>query len=192
MSIVKIDMLKVAKIIASSWEEISPRSIQLSWRKVLPDSTGSSADSGDDVSNVEVDSSSEVEGDAAIAEECAFILQELGFELGNDEIEDWLETDRTDHLTDDEIITPIQEETQDAEDSDEVSPTISHSAAVKMFDGCMQWLQEQSESNIHNMAMLTELSDLPARKRISTLKQKKITDYTSRSIQLSTHIICTL
>ncbi len=184
----KIDMLKVAKIIASSWEEISPISIQLSWRKILPDSTGSSADRDDDVSNVEVDSSSEVEGDAAIAEECAFILQELGFELGNDEIEDWLETDRTDygyaHLTDDEIITsiverPIQEETQDAEDSDEVSPTISHSAAVKMFDGCMQWLQEQGESNIHNMAMLTELRDLAARKRISTLKQKKITDYTS-------------
>ncbi len=65
----KIDMLKVAKIIASSWEEISPRSVRLSWRKILPDSTGSSADRDDDVSNVEVDSSSEVEGDAAIAEE---------------------------------------------------------------------------------------------------------------------------
>ncbi len=43
--------------------------------------------------------------------------------------------------------------------------------------------EERSEWNIHNMIMLTELRDLAARKRISTLKQKKITDYASLSIR---------
>ena len=48
-----------------------------------------------------------------------------------------------------------------------------------MFDGCMQWMLEQRESNAHNMAVLKELRDLAAKKCISTIKQKKITEYST-------------
>ena len=33
----QIDMLKVSTIIAASWDEISARSLRLSWRKILPE-----------------------------------------------------------------------------------------------------------------------------------------------------------
>ncbi len=38
----------------------------------------------------------------------------------------------------------------------------------------MEWLQDQEECNVHNMAVLKELRALAARKRISKMKQKKI------------------
>ena len=174
----QIDMLKVATLIAVSWDEISPRSLQLSWRKILPETTVEPEPSIEDGQ----------ENDTCVRE-CAFILQELGFELLDTEIEEWLGTDNSDsgyaHLNDDEIISdiverPVQEEAQECNDnSDSVIQTISHSFAVKMFDGCMQWMLEQGESNAHNMAVLKELRDLAAKKRISSIKQKKITEYSS-------------
>ena len=127
--------------------------------------------------------------------ECAFIFQELGFELHDTEIEEWLGTDNSDsgyaHLNDDEIISdivesPVQEEAQECNDnSDSVIQTISHSSAIKMFDGRMQWMLEQGESNAHNMAVLKELRDLAAKKRISTIKQKKITEYSSIILEVN-------
>ena len=162
----QIDVLKVATLIAVSWDEISPRSLQLSWRKILPETT------------VEPEPSIGQENDTCVRE-CAF-----GFELHDTEIEEWLGTDNSDsgyaHLNDDEIISdvverPVQEEAQECNDnSDSVIQTISHSSVIIMFDGCMQWMLEQGESNAHNMAVLKELRDLAAKKRISTIKQKKI------------------
>ena len=68
----QIDMLKVATLIAVFWDEISPRSLQLSWRKILPETT------------VEPEPSIGQENDTCVRL-CAFILQELGFELHDTE-----------------------------------------------------------------------------------------------------------
>ena len=35
----QIDMLTVVTLIAVSWDEVFPRSLQLSWRKILPETT---------------------------------------------------------------------------------------------------------------------------------------------------------
>ena len=78
----QIDMLKVTTLIAVSWDEISPRSLQLSWRKILPETTVEPEPDGQ-------------ENDTCVRE-CAFILQELGFELHDTEIEEWLGTDNSD------------------------------------------------------------------------------------------------
>ena len=142
----------------------------MSWRKILPEGPS-------------VEDASE---DESCVRGCASIFQELGLELSEDEIEEWLETDNNDHgcahLNDDEIISdiiekPTQQETQEPEDVDDAIQTITHSSV--MFDRCMKWLQEQNVSNTHNMTVLRELRELAARKRIGALKQKKMTDYCS-------------
>ena len=191
MSIVQflkqIDMLKVSTIIAASWDEISARSLRLSWRKILPEGP-SVEDASEDESSVRECSVEDASEDDSCVRGCASIFQELGLELCEDEIEEWLETDNNDHgyahLNDDEIISdiiekPTQEETEEPEDVDDAIQTITHSSVIQMFDGCMKWLQEQNVSNTHNMTVLRELRELAARKRISALKQKKMTDYCS-------------
>ena len=54
---------------------------------------------------------------------------------------------------------------------------MSHSEAITMFDGCIKYLLEQKEDTLHNITVLTELREMAARKRLTNLKQKKITDY---------------
>ena len=172
MSIVQflkqIDMLKVSTIIAASWDEISARSLRLSWRKILPEGP-SVEDASEDESCVRECSVEDASEDDSCVRECASIFQELGLELSEDEIEEWLETDNNDHgyahLNDDEIISdiiekPTQEETQEPEDADDAIQTITHSSVIQMFDGCMKWLQEQNISNTHNMTVLRELREL--------------------------------
>ena len=85
------------------------------------------------------------------------------------------------HLNDDEIVSRITQEPmqQSSEDSgvEEEIPKISHSSAVTMFEGCIQWLQQQEESSAYNITVLQELRELAAKKRLGSLKQKKITEY---------------
>ena len=50
--------------------------------------------------------------------------------------------------------------------------SISHSAEVKMFDGCLEWLQEQEEATVYTCTItsLHQLRDWQPKKRLGTLK----------------------
>ena len=65
----------------------------------------------------------------------------------------------------------MQQSSED--DVKEEIPKISHSSAVTMFEGCIQWLQLQEESSAYNITVLQELRELAAKKRLGSLKQKK-------------------
>ena len=151
-------MLKVINIVAASWDEIAPMSLQLSWRKLL--STSSSGSTGDTA----VDTSDDMAGDTSdeehLVQDCATLFDEQGMELTVDEVEEWLQSDTSDrgytHLNDDEIIATVLNELEGDEaeetepDSTPQTKNMSHSEAIKMFDGCMQYLQEQNEDTVHN------------------------------------------
>ena len=46
-----------------------------------------------------------------------------------------------------------------------------------MFDGCITWLHQQNEANTYNLAILHELRELAAKKRLSNLKQMKLNSF---------------
>ena len=50
-------------------------------------------------------------------------------------------------------------------------------SALKMFDGCICWLQQQEEACLYNVHVLQELRELAARKRMSAIKQRKLSDF---------------
>ena len=75
----------------------------------------------------------------------------LGQVLTEDETDDWLQVDEHDtgyeHLTDSNIISevleePLQKDSGDDDDGVQVTPSVPHSTAMKVLDGCLQWLQE--------------------------------------------------
>ena len=53
---------------------------------------------------------------------------------------------------------------------------VPHSVAVKMFDECLKWLEEQ-EVSTYNTAILRDLRELAARKRLSGLNQTRIRNF---------------
>ena len=55
------------------------------------------------------------------------------------------------------------------------SPLIQHGHAIKMFDSCIAWLQQQDEASAYNISMLSNLRELAAKKRLTSITQKKLT-----------------
>ncbi len=122
-----INMLKVYSVIAASWDGVSPSSLQLSWRNILTNITSDQSISDRDDA---ADSSSE---DDCCVRDCGFILKELGYELEDSEIEEWLEVDSYDHgyghLNDDEIIFDVTEQSSQDENNDGNPDEAVHSAS---------------------------------------------------------------
>ena len=152
------DMLKVITIVAASWDEIAPTSLQLSWRKLL--STSSSSSTGDTAVDTSDDTAGDTSDEEHLVQDCATLFDELEMELTVDEVEEWLQSDASDrgytHLNDDEIIATVLNESEGDEaeetepDSTPQTKNMSHSEAIKIFDGCMQYLHEQNEDTVHN------------------------------------------
>ncbi len=128
-----INMLQISNIIAVCWDEIPTKTLRLSWRKILPEGAG--------------DHSIEEEDTSCSNEEFSSLFRALGHDLAQDELTDWLQSDMDDrgyaHLSDDEIVADMTlEPPQDSEDcgtfENEIEvtpPLVSHSSAIKMFDG---------------------------------------------------------
>ena len=57
------------------------------------------------------------------------------------------------------------------------STSESNSDAMKMFDGCINRLQQQKEANTYNLSILHGLRELAAKKRLSNLKQIQLDSF---------------
>ena len=190
----QIDILKVIELVAASWDEIQPSTLRLSWRKIFKEETdeNSPPTPNEEAENNTCTPCAHVTDDLEPStEDFHSIFGMLGNDLPEGEILEWLEADQNDrgytHMTDQEIIAEVtQEEEQDQENEgdedkeDEVSqtvPSISNGEAMRMFDDCLQWLQQQDEANVYSMRVLRELRELAAKKRMNSLKQRSLREY---------------
>ena len=191
-----LDMKVVADLIAESWDEIEPSTIQKSWRKVIASSVQTVQQSDQDRETpIEEQSSSGGIGEKESSEDqgstggdvAEFIdtFQELGYGMDEYEISTWLNSDRNDPgfqiMSDDEICDYVSseadcEDVEDGDDSEEQPDTcpITNSHAAHMLDKCLIWLEHQPEANEYNVCALRELRALAARKRVQSLKQRKL------------------
>ena len=111
----------------------------------------------------------------------------IGQDLNETEINDWLYADEHDmgysHLNDDAIVALAMGETdqQGEKDSDEaeqlITSQVPHGVAVRMFDECLKWLEEQEEASVYNISILRYLRELAAKKRLSGLSQTRIENF---------------
>ncbi len=164
------------------------RTLQKSWRKILPEGPEGQPTQGQEPACVSTASAGTQQPSCESTEYFHSMFHTLGHDLSEKEICAWLASDQHDlgytHFTDQDIISNIiqestQQKSEESDDDDEGSPSISHSSAVKMFDKCLQWLQAQEEASMYNICMLQELRELAARKRKNALKQRKVSDFFS-------------
>ena len=109
---------------------------------------------------------------------CEFMnmFEELGFDLSQGEISEWLESDTSDSgvqvYTDMEICDLVtkkavqeepclEEEEEDDEDEDNKGGRktcpVSNSDAAHYFEQCTIWLEHQPEASVYNLSLLREL-----------------------------------
>ena len=164
-----INMLKVSNLIAAAWDEIPAKTLQLSWRKIINPTVDKTSDTPAAQTTEEsatVATEEEQVSTSDVAKEFQTLFEQLGQRLSEDEVAEWINSDLHDqgyvHLTDDEIVASIVqhdqelEEESDHEDSqqDQGDSKVSHSTAVKLFDQCLLWLQQQEEASLYMMWVL--------------------------------------
>jgi len=167
----KIDMLDVIRWVAEGWEEIPSMSIVSSW-KILLDHDGNKFN--------EVDGGvfkNEVETDVVVS-----LLEKIpGCEEANtNDVNEWMNNDDEDELTDDDIIKMVtNEECMDEEEElpDSQVNLIPHSEGFKMLDGALEYISQQEGISSADIMCLRKLRDIAARKRAETVKQKTIKDF---------------
>lgn len=174
-----INMLQVCNLISKSWSEITPKTLRLSWRKILPDKPSSP--------EVEPDHETPTSPpDPTVnVDEVRRTFHRLGVDLNETETTEWLESDKHDqgceHLTDEDIVASVLQHNEqplnEEQPAEEVAERVSHAEAEYMFDRCILWIQDQEEASMYSIRTLQELSDLAARKKANMLKQKKVSDY---------------
>lgn len=173
-----VNMKVVIEKIALSWNEITPLTIRRSWRKLLPlEDSPTMEDTMDD---------------GPANSEFMHDFLDLGHDLDETEITEWLESDFHDqgceHLDDDAIVDlfigtcsdEVQEvDSDDNETVDEPCP-VSHRDAAVMLNKCLTWLQHQPEATPCNLSVLLSLKGIAAKKRYSSMKQITITSFLSK------------
>ncbi len=171
-----LNLKDVMFLVANAWDEIPPSSIQASWNKLISPCSDTS-----------------VEEDTSVIPD---MLETLGSVPGcsncdEGDVRNWITMDANDQgyqlLSDDEIIqsvvecrTPEDSELNEVEDEEaytEQTPLPSHSDALDMLTQCLSWVEQQPETTPTQIFLFKNLISVAARKRNSSLKQKKITSY---------------
>ena len=164
-------------MVSDAWNDAI---IRASWKKLLGGNqlTTSTGDSG----------KQSLEEESPVRE----MLQALGCleectDCDETNVEEWLRIDASDPgyaiLSDDEIVqTVTNPETVDTDDSDlnelhDVEPTPSHAKACEMLKECILWAEQQPKTTGTHMISLSSLMGISAKKRMSSLKQTKITSF---------------
>jgi hypothetical protein len=162
-------------MVANAWNDVPQTTIAASWKQLLSQS---------------ITCDTPVEESVTIPE----LKQALGAIQGcedSDEadIAEWIQLDANDLgyqiLNDDEILQVVKggksEEDDIDQDSEEQSAESlpSHSEVSDMLCKCLPWVEAQSETTATHLFVFRNLMDLAARKRMSSLKQTKITSFFS-------------
>ena len=185
-----VNLQAVAEKVATAWAGISADTIRRSWGKLVPLPTSESS------LTTEEENLATSQSDAA---EIAWFLtdfQQMGQDLTEQDIRDWLWADRDDlgyeHLDDDGLVNHVAGSSNDEVDGDDESddgdpseisttePAISHRDAVEMFDKCITWLQCQPEAMPHHTSVLLSLKEIAANKQFAALRQHDPTSHFTR------------
>ncbi|KRY48390.1 Jerky protein [Trichinella britovi] len=98
--------------------------------------------------------------------------------------EQWLADDDTplfETLTDEEILNAVKkDENEDKDESDmpdKPTERLSHSEAYSCLKFSLQWMEQQNEFSATQLMVVRHICDIAAQKKLSSLKQKLITDF---------------
>jgi len=171
----KLNLKDCSYMLADAWNSLTPENFRNAWNKLLGESYEGTSDSLDTL-------------EADLNEMVDELFPEIpGFsECDIEDARSWFENDDPGFqiLNDDEIVSTIQEESEDAENEnldgdDEEESGPSHGEAFTALETALSWFEKQEESCTTQLLLLKRMRDLAAKKRRANFVQKKISDYFS-------------
>ncbi|KRZ66952.1 hypothetical protein T10_10916, partial [Trichinella papuae] len=103
------------------------------------------------------------------------------FELSREEVGQLPTVDDTllfEILTDDEILKSVEkDENEDVDESDKSDEGPNHSEAYSCAKVLFNWMEQQNEFSATELMVIRHICDIAAQKKLSSSKQKLITDY---------------
>lgn len=161
--------------LAASWDELKPDTLRKSWRKLWP--------------QVMIENDQTEYEQNNDTQEIVKDLQTLEPNIPASEVEKWItECDKDcefyENLNDDEIVAAViendgQEPVNEESDGEEDEPPtrISHTDAKNAFDIALQYIEQNPTSTPMDILWIKKWRDTAAKSRISSAKQKSITDF---------------
>lgn len=156
--------------IAAAWDELKPDTLRKSWRKLWPQVMTENEHTEDEQNN-----------DAL---EIVKDLQTLEPNVPANEVEEWInecdkDCDTFEELNDDQIVAAVSQETvnEDSDGEDEPPTRISHNDAKNAFDIALQYIEQNPTSTPMDVLWIKKWRDTAAKSRITSAKQKCITDF---------------
>lgn len=169
----KLNLKDCCNFLVSAWANVTQENLSNAWNKLWPKTENIEISIEDHVENVNIEQ---------IVELCHAIP---GFEQCDiTDATEWINSDENDPgyqiYNEDEILSVITEENGPEDDSDEeqdLDSGPSHADALTALELAMKWYEKQSESCMPQLMVLKQIRDLAAKKRTSSLTQKKMSDF---------------
>lgn len=159
-----INLKDVAYWVARAWADVGAQTIAKSWHKLLGEDENMAESMLDELHESILPLVQRIPGceDASL-----------------DEIRNWLSGDDQYEITDEEIVTLVNsDDVVEDQDSETVEPQkITHKEGVKALEAAIQYVEQQEEARVVDIMMLQRWRDLAAKKRESSGRQSKITNF---------------
>lgn len=174
----KIDLKDCLYMLLDAWNTLTSENFKKAWHKIW---------NTEDEVIYEQDQSEDVR-------EIVNLFQEIpGFsECGQDDVEAWINNSADDPgyqvLNDEEIVAIVQNEEcadiikdddsgSNDEEQEQAENGPTHAEAFLALETAMAWCERQSECNIIDVLQIKRMRDIAAKKRLSSMIQKRIEDY---------------
>lgn len=173
----KINLKDCCYILVDSWANVTGENLTKAWNKLWP------MPENNEVENCNCGEEHE---ESQIVGEIVDLCQAIpGFEECDvTDATEWINSDKNDPgyqiYNEDEILSIVTEENESEESSeDEETSDLgpSHADAFSSLEMAMNWYERQPECCLPQLMVLKQIRDLAAKKRTSSLVQKKMTDF---------------
>lgn len=172
-----INVKDVAYWVARAWGDVKDQTIVKSWNKLLCENEEGDAD---------IMESTDEDKDSILP----LVHRIPGCEdVSAHEVDGWMKEDDQYEITDEEIVALVNsgdgdgDEIEIDEQTSSVQPVkISHGDGVRAIETAMRYIEQQEEVTGMDIMMLQRWRDLAAKKRQSSGKQKKISDFFKVSV----------
>lgn len=169
-------------LLYNAWEKVSPEVLQKCWHKIMAHVTNNNEpDSEYDAEDL-IPLSQLRSNLLSLAEEITDVSGMLNIlteqNLTNIEIRNWLENDENLLLLEDTEATDEHHDSSDNEgpELNNTNQTIKNEEAVKSFNVCIRWAEEQNIS-LPDVLVLQRLKEMAFMMNQKKIKQTKITNY---------------
>lgn len=172
----QVTIKDVIYMTAAAWEEVPAVALNKTWKKIWPNVPIPRLPSTNEPDQQDSD------------ENILAMLQNLegGSQVQIEEVAEWIQGDEDPHPTmseDDIVAACSSHQTTELSSDDDDDPSVeekkgpNHTAATRMFEDIMVYLEQQDETSPAELLLIRRLRDRAAKKRSSNLKQKKISNF---------------